>query len=418
MGKEGKKGISRRSFIKGAGVAALTLGFFGPRGRESLAAEPIKIGQITPTTGFLAPTGWWANHGALLAVEEANAAGGVLGRKIELIMEDEVNPGVAVQKARKLIEKDKVHAIQGTVSSACALAIGDVVQRAKVVFVNTGSNSDEIRNNRCHRYVFSTEGCNTQYVSTIGNWLIKNKKFNRWYFITSDYAFGHDLLRVSRNLLQKNNGVELGSELVPTGSTDFSSYLLKIKNAKPDTVFHNLAGTDQTNFYKQYKEFGLPFPVAGGVCDTAPAWQAGVGNVLGMFPLVWYHTINKESAAWADKFLKLYGKLPENQAWCDYVGAKCILGAIAKAGSLEGAKIGQSLVGFKIDCLKGRELYFREWDNQLMQPMYIVRGKTREESSDKETDIFEVVEEIPRKNEPLTAIAIPDSENVCKKEPW
>ena len=140
--------------------------------------------------------------------------------------------------------------------------------------------------------------------------------------------------------------------------------------------------------------------------------------MLGMFPLVWYHTINKESAAWAEKFLKLYGKLPENQAWCDYVGAKCILGAIAKAGSLEGAKIGQALVGFKIDCLKGRELYFREWDNQLMQPMYIVRGKTREESSDKETDIFEVVEEIPRKNEPLTAIAIPDSENVCKKEPW
>ena len=206
MGKEGKKGISRRSFMKGAGVAALTLGFFGPRGRESLAAEPIKIGQITPTTGFLAPTGWWANHGAMLAVDEANAAGGVLGRKIELIMEDEVNPGVAVQKARKLIEKDKVHAIQGTVSSACALAVGDVVQRAKVVFVNTGSNSDEIRNTRCHRYVFSTEGCNTQYVSTIGNWLITNKKFNRWYFITSDYAFGHDLLRVSRNCSKDTMG--------------------------------------------------------------------------------------------------------------------------------------------------------------------------------------------------------------------
>jgi len=67
---------------------------------------------------------------------------------------------------------------------------------------------------------------------------------------------------------------------------------------------------------------------------------------------VWYHTINKESATWAEKFQKLYGKLPENQAWCDYVGAKCILGAIAKAGSLEGAKIGQALVGFKIDCLK------------------------------------------------------------------
>jgi branched-chain amino acid transport system substrate-binding protein len=418
MGRKKEHGITRRSFIKGAGIAALTMGFVGPRGRESLAAEPIKIGQITPQTGFLAQMGWYANHGAMLAVEEANAAGGVLGRKVELIPEDEVNPGVAVQKARKLIEKDKVHAIQGTVSSACALAIGDVVQRAKIILVNTGSNSDEIRNKRCHRYVFCTETCNTQYVSTIGDWLIKNKKFNRWYFITSDYAFGHDLLRVSRNLLQRYKGVELGSELVPTGTTDFSSYLLKIKNAKPDTVFQNLAGTDQTNFFKQYKEYGMPFPLAGGVCDTAPAWQAGVGNVLGMFPLLWYHTINKESLAWAEKFKKLYGKLPENQAWADYVGTRSILGAIAKAGSTDGAKIGQALEGFKIHCLKGRELYFREWDHQLMEPMYVVRGKTREESSDKEYDIFEVMEEVPGKNEPLTAIAIPDSENVCKTEAW
>jgi branched-chain amino acid transport system substrate-binding protein len=418
MESKEEKGITRRSLIKGAGIAALTMGFFGPRGRESLAAEPIKIGQITPQTGFLAQMGWYANHGATLAVDEANAAGGVLGRQVELILEDEVNPGVAVQKARKLIEKDKVHAIQGTVSSACALAVGDVVQRAKIILVNTGSNSDEIRNNRCHRYVFSTEGCNTQYVSTIGDWLIKNRKFNRWYFITSDYAFGHDLLRVSRNLLRRYKGEELGSELVPTGTTDFSSYLLKIGNAKPDTVFQNLAGTDQTNFFKQYREYGLPFPLAGGVCDTAPAWQAGVGNVLGMFPLLWYHTINKESLAWAEKFKKLYGKLPENQAWSDYVGTQCILGAIAKAGSTNGVKIGRALEGFKINCLKGRELYLREWDHELMQPMYVVRGKTRKESSDKEYDIFQVMEEVPAKNEPLTAIAIPESENVCKMEPW
>jgi branched-chain amino acid transport system substrate-binding protein len=418
MGRKKEHGITRRSFIKGAGIAALTMGFVGPRGRESLAAEPIKIGQITPSTGFLAQMGWYANHGALVAVEEANASGGVLGRKVELILEDEVNPGVAVQKARKLIEKDKVQAIQGTVSSACALAIGDVVQRAKIILVNTGSNSDEIRNKRCHRYVFSTEGSNTQYVSTIGDWLIKNKKFNRWYFITSDYAFGQDLLRVSRNLLQRYKGVELGSELVPTGTTDFSSYLLKIKNAKPDTVFQNLAGTDQTNFFKQYKEYAMPFPLAGGVCDTAPAWQAGVGNVLGMFPLLWYHTINKESLAWAEKFKKLFGKPPENQAWSDYTGTRCILGAIAKAGSTDGTKIGQALEGFRIHSLKGRELYLRDWDHELMQPMYVVRGKTREESSDKEYDIFEVLEEVPGKNEPLTAIAIPDSENVCKTEPW
>src|SRR5438128_1169122 len=119
-------------------------------------------------------------------------------------------------------------------------AAGDEVQRAKILMINAGANSDEIRSKRCHRYVFSTEGCNTQYVSAIGNWLIRERKISRWYFLTSDYAFGHDLLRVARNLLMANKGTEVGSDLAPTGTTDFSQYITKIKAAKPDLVFHNL----------------------------------------------------------------------------------------------------------------------------------------------------------------------------------
>ena len=92
-----------------------------------------------------------------------------MGRKLELITEDEANPEVAVQKARKLIEKNRVVAIEGLVSSASCLAVADEVQRAKVPLVNAGANSDEIQNKCCHRFVFSTEACNTQYVSAIGN---------------------------------------------------------------------------------------------------------------------------------------------------------------------------------------------------------------------------------------------------------
>ena len=182
-------------------------------------------------------------------------------------------------------------AIEGLVSSASCLAVGDEVQRAKVLLINAGANSDEIRSKRCHRYVFSTEGCNTQYVSAIGNWLIKERKISRWYFLTSDYAFGHDLLRVARNLLVANKGTEVGSDLAPTGTTDFSQYITKMKAAKPDLIFHNLAGADVTNFLKQYAESGMTIEVAGGVIDSAFAWPVGE-SLRGHFPIIWWHELN------------------------------------------------------------------------------------------------------------------------------
>jgi len=166
------KRLNRREFLttSALGTAAAVAGtsplFFPAIVR---AEEPIRIGQLIPFTGFLGAIGEYGKQGATLAVEELNEKGGALGRKLELITEDEANPGVAVQKARKLIEKDKVVAIEGLVSSASCLAVGDEVQRAKVLMINAGANSDEIRSKRCHRYVFSTEGCNTQYVSAIGN---------------------------------------------------------------------------------------------------------------------------------------------------------------------------------------------------------------------------------------------------------
>src|SRR5438034_9433353 len=93
------------------------------------AQEPIRIGQLIPFTGFLGAIGEYGKQGPTLAAEELHERGGVLRRQVELITEDEANPGVAVQKARKLIEKDRVVAIEGLVSSASCLAVGDEVQR-------------------------------------------------------------------------------------------------------------------------------------------------------------------------------------------------------------------------------------------------------------------------------------------------
>jgi len=410
-----RKGLTRRDFLKTTGTAAVmagTSGVFAPAILKA-AKKPIKIGHIIPQTGFLSAMGEYQINGASMAIEEINAAGGCLGRKLELLPEDAVNPGVGVQKATKLIKQDKADALMGIVSSAVCLAVMKVAERNKILLLNTGANSDEIRGKQCNFYTFSVEGCNTQYVNTIGSYLLKEKQYKRWYFLTSDYAFGHDLLRVSRRLLKKMEGDEIGSELVPTGTVDFSSYLLKVKNAKPDVVFQNLAGTDQTNFMKQYNEFGLPMDVAGGVVDTLLVWPVGVGALTGVFPLLWWSDLPYEGTKkFTAKFISKHGKPPENQAWCDYIGIKALAMAMEKAGTTESKRVVEAMEKIKFEGGKGRELYFRDWDHEMMQPMYVARAKNKGEEKDK-WDIWHIQAEVPGKDEPLEALAPTREENPC-----
>src|SRR5205823_24582 len=136
--------LSRRTLIKSAAGSALLAGVGTPaivRGQT----DAIRIGHLTPLTGFLGPLGEYAVMGVKLAAEEINNAGGVMGRKIDLVMEDSVNPQTASAKAERLIERDKVAMIIGEISSASGLAIGQVANRLKTVFINTGCNSDPAR---------------------------------------------------------------------------------------------------------------------------------------------------------------------------------------------------------------------------------------------------------------------------------
>src|SRR5207253_2142478 len=168
---------------------------------------------------------------------------------------------------------------------------------------------------------------------------------SRWYFLTSDYAFGHDLLRVARNLLMATKGTEVGSDLAPTGTTDFSQYITKIKAAKPDLVFHNLAGADVTNFLKQYAEAGMTLEVAGGVIDSAYAWPVGE-SLGGHFPIIWWHELaTPASHAWAARFVKRWGRPPDNQAYGGYVAGHAIAQAVDRGKSTDSARLVEALAG-------------------------------------------------------------------------
>ena len=206
--------LSRRSLIKTAAGSALLAGIGAPAIVKA-QADAIRIGHLTPLTGFLGPLGEYAVMGIKLAAEEVNAAGGVLGRKIELVMEDSINPQTASTKAERLIERDKVVMIIGEISSASGLAIGQVANRRKTVFINTGCNSDALRGASCNPYMFHIEGANSMYVMAVGQYLLRENmvKGKKWFSLTADYAFGHDLLRVAKKFMEANGGQFAAGEL-------------------------------------------------------------------------------------------------------------------------------------------------------------------------------------------------------------
>jgi branched-chain amino acid transport system substrate-binding protein len=410
------RSATRRTIIKGVGAAAAA-GITGFPFISRAQSDVIRIGHLTPRTGFLGPLGEFAVQAADLAVAEINAAGGVNGRKIELLKEDSVNPQTASTKAERMVERDKVACIIGEISSASALTISQVAERTRTLFINSGANSDELRGKGCKKYMFHIESQNSMYVKTCGRALLAQGlvKGKKWFSLTADYAFGHDLLRVAKRFMAANGGDFAADKLVPTDATDFSPLLLEIRNAKPDVVISNLAGSQITSFLKQYSEFGLKFPVAGFGFDTALAWAAGPSNFLGTWPVVWHHLIDTPATRkFVADFTKRYNRPPENQAWGDYNAIKLTAQAMAETKSTDSTKLVEHFEkGAKFGLMKTREGYFRKSDHQMMHEMYTVQALSPGEAKNA-YDIFRSSPPVPGASESLEVIATPAEENECK----
>jgi branched-chain amino acid transport system substrate-binding protein len=352
-----------------------------------------------------------------MATEEINAAGGVIGRQLDVMSEDSVNPQVASSKAQRMIERDGVAVLMGEISSASALTISQVAARNKKLFMSIGARSDALRGKDCNRYTFHVDIPVTVMVNAAGQALLRDNlvKGKKIFSLTADYLFGHDLSKAAKAFYAANGANPIGDELVPTDATDFSPYLLKIRQARPDIVSTNLAGNQVTNFVKQYAEFGLPYPVVGFNLNTADAWAAGEGNLGGIWPTVWHHELNTPgSKAFTAAFIKKHGKPPENHAWIEYVSLKILAQAITETKSTDSEK----LIAYfeseaQFDILKARNAYFRSWDHQLMQEAYPFTVKAKGQAKDK-WDFLKFGDAVPAPNQPLDLLATTKADNTCK----
>jgi len=416
--REGIVGIiyNRRRVLK-AGAALAGASAFGFPAIVSGQSDKIKIGHLTPLTGFLGALGAYAQLGLRMAEEEINRSGGVMGRPLDVMSEDSVNPATAATKAQRMLDQDGATVLMGEINSASAVTIMQVAARNKRFYMQIGARSDALRNGKnCNRYTFHVDIPSHVMVYAVGKALVRDGMMQgkKFYTLTADYIFGHDLASAAKDFFKENGGQLVGDELVATDVTEFSPYLLKIRQAKPDIVCSNLAGNQVTNLIKQYAEFGLPYPIVGFNLNTADAWAAGEGNLSGTWPTVWHHDLDvPASKTFVANFVKKYGKPPENHAWIEYISLKIMAQAMEETKSTDTEK----LIAYfekepQFDILKARKGYFRSWDHQLMQEAYPFTVKPKGQAKD-QWDTLQLGAAVPNANESLEVLSVKKEQNTC-----
>ncbi|MBV9439071.1 MAG: ABC transporter substrate-binding protein [Candidatus Eremiobacteraeota bacterium] len=394
---------SRRDFVRlaGAGSAAAAFGIPAYVPRIGEAAEAIKIGLLEPYTGVYAAPAENETNGLMMALDAWNKRGGVMGRKIQIVREDEQNdPGVGAQKARKLVNQDKVVALLGTVSSAVSLSVAGASNALNTLFMDTGGHTDDVTGKSCHWNVFRT--CHSTWMETHATGYYFSKHFGkRWYFITPDYAYGHGLENGYRDVLanMKNGPQVVGNELTPLGTTDFSSYLTKVDAAKPDLILVFVQGDDYTNCLKQMNQFGLlkKYKVGGPQVEMEPLLALGPEARVGYWGVEWYYdsplTLGKNNSA-ATKFVadykERYKKPPTARSCFAYVTLDRMLTAMAEAKSTESVKVARALEGVHFSSIFNGSAYYRKEDHQLIWPMWIAELRPNGTPNDKSA-LFNVV---------------------------
>ncbi|MGH7707658.1 MAG: ABC transporter substrate-binding protein [Vulcanimicrobiaceae bacterium] len=376
------RSVSREQFLKSAAVGAAGVAFAAPAFIPQLgeAADEIRIGSVEPTTNIYSTYGVYERAGIQLAQEHWNARGGVIGRKVTVLNEDDANdPGIGVQKARKLVQQEKCVALLGTISSALSLSVSSAANALGVIFIDTGGHTDDVTGKDCHWSTFRV--CHSTWMETHATGFDLAKRFGKkWYFITPDYAFGHSL-EIGYKDVAKKIGVEIvGDDLVPLTATDFSPYLTKVLGTKPDLLLVLVQGDQFVNCLKQANAFGLikKVPLGGPQVELEAVLSLPKEARVGYWGVEWYYDsplcIGKPGSLghkFVDEYVKKFKVKPSARSAFGYIAMDRLCWAMNEAKSTDPVKTARALEGAKFETIFEGSTYFRKEDHQLMWPMWI-----------------------------------------------
>ncbi len=355
-------------------MVAIATGLVGPHAAR--ADDAIRIGIPTSLTGPYVELGSEVKRGAEFAAREANAKGGVDGRKVELEYADtEGNPDAGRRAAEKLV-RSGYRLLTGTISSAVGLAIGGQMEKWDALYISSINKSDRLTGEACNARVFRANHSDSMDMALIGPWL-KSRPEREWGVMAADYAWGHDSADAfTAGAIAAGKTIKIRL-FAPLGTKDYAPYIQQIKDAGVGALWVAEAGRDAVNFgiqARQFKLFDSVFAVSQSF--AVPSTIKGMGDLAdGVWGIINYtSTLNTPgNKAFVAEWVKVYGKEPGNFEAETYVTMKALFAAVEKAHSVEPGAVAKALSDISFDVPFYGKVTMRAADHQLMLPNYIGR---------------------------------------------
>jgi len=321
-------------------------------------SEPIKIGAIYILSGTAATYGEFARDGIQMAVDEINAQGGLLGRKLEVRMEDsQGKANIAIQAARKLVYQDEVDLLMGIDSSGVANGIAPVVSELQRPFLITHAATPDVTGKLCNEWLFRNSVNVNQHMKGAAL-LAKDLPAKRWTTIGPDYAFGHQSWEYfQKYLAEVKPDAEFMTETAfpQFGAEDFTPFINRIMAAKPEGILISVWGGDLVNFIRQANDLGFfdqDFEILltlGAATEVLYALGDQMPEGLWAGTRYWYDAkdtpINRQ---FVDGYYERYGRYPSYNAQNAYAGVYTFKAAIEEAGSVEPAAVAAAMKGLTV----------------------------------------------------------------------
>jgi branched-chain amino acid transport system substrate-binding protein len=385
------------------GIVVISLSLLFAFGTAMAEGPPIKIGAMFICSGKVGGYGKHGTQAIELAVDEINATGGILGRKLEAVVEDtKLKKDVALGIAKKFVNEDKVDFLMGPTSSGLAMALSEFAKENKKILIATQAAADALTGDKLHPYIFSTLS-NAMMHSRSGAYLLASKPYKRYLCIAPDYSYGHSSWNMFKAKLKElRPDVEIVGELFPKFlSNDYSTYIKQIQEAKPDAVWSPLWGGDAVTFIKQalptglFKTVTFAFPCAGALEVLVPM---GKDMPEGVYVSSRYFFPTPDSCLnrnFVKAYQDRYKEYPDYMAGETYAGVYFIKAAVERAGTTDTEAIIKAVEreplawdtpeGWKImrpadhsvveDCLWGQTTYNEKYGFCMPKSFYAIQGE-------------------------------------------
>ena len=374
-------------------IAAMAIGLTGAAYAQQNTG-PVKIGFITDMSGLYGDIDGPAG-GEMVKWAAQDFGGKVLGRPIEVLTADHQNKAdVASSKAREWIDKDGLSMLIGGTQSATAIAMSKVMAEKKRPFIAIGGGSARLTNEDCSAYTVHYAYDTVALANVAGSALVKagNKS---WFFVTTDYAFGHSLEADASRVVKANGGSVVGAVRAPLNASDFSSFLLQAQASKAQILAFANAGGDTINAMKAAKEFGITktMKVAGLLVFINDVHSLGLANTEGLqLADSWYWNQDDASRKFANRFFAKYKRMPSSIQAADYSATTTYLKAVEAAGTVDGDKVMSTMKSMKIDDFYNKGQI--RADGRMIHDMYLYQVKSVKESTTP-WDYYKTIAKVP-----------------------